>query len=83
MAYLVQVVLFLLPFVAFALWLRWYPQHAVRPRLLVLALIGIALGLAGAFWYGLSVSTRPGTVYIPATLGPDGQVVPGRAVPRP
>ncbi len=32
--------------------------------------------------YGLSVSIAPGTVYVPAQLGPDGQVVPHRVEPR-
>ncbi len=83
MAYLIEVLLFLLPFAAYALWRRFNPGREPEPRFVLLALIGIGLGFAGAIWYGLSVSMERGTVYIPAELGPDGQIRPGRAVPAP
>lgn len=81
--YVIEFLLFLLPFGLYALWRRLNPGVEPPPRFVLLALTGIALGLAGAVWYGLSVSMEPGSVYIPAELGPDGQIRPGRAEPLP
>lgn len=81
MPYLIELLLFLLPFAAYALWRRLNPQVEPEPRLVLLALLGIGLGLAAAVWYGLSVSMEPGTVYVPAQLTEDGRIVPGRAEP--
>ena len=83
MIYLVEFLLFLAPFAGFALWRKLNPGREVPATVVGLLLLGILCGIAAAFWYGHSVSLRPGTVYVPATLGPNGQVVPGRAVPKP
>ncbi len=82
MPYLLEFVLFLLPFAAYAVWRRFNPQVEPEPRLVLLAMLGIGLGLVAAVWYGLSVSMEPGTVYVPAEMGEDGQIRPGRAEPR-
>jgi formate-dependent nitrite reductase membrane component NrfD len=80
--YLLNLLLFLLPFLAYAIWRRYNPQAEPDPRIVVLGLIGIGLGLAAATWYGLSVSMDRDTVYIPAYLDEHGRIVPGRAEPR-
>jgi hypothetical protein len=81
MPYLIEFLLFLLPFAAYALW-RWF-NPGIEPdrRLVISAVVGIILMLVFAVWYGLSVSMQPHAVYIPAELGPDGRVVPGRVAP--
>lgn len=81
MVYLVEFLLFLAPFAGFALWRRLNPGREVPGMMVWLLLIGIASGIAAAYWYGRSVSLPPGTVYVPATLGPDGRIIPGRAEP--
>lgn len=81
MAYLVQAVLFLLPFAAYGLWRRANPRTEPGIILLSLAAIGIVLMLAGSFWYGTSRSMPPGTVYVPAQLEGD-RIAPGHAEPR-
>jgi hypothetical protein len=81
--YLIEFVLFLLPFGLYGVWRRFNPRAEPEPRVVLLALLGIGLGMAAAVWYGLSVSMEAGTVYVPAELGPDGQIRPGRAVPAP
>jgi hypothetical protein len=82
MPYLIELVLFCLPFAAYYLWVRLNPGVEAGTRFVPLALIGIALAMAGAIWYGLSVSMEPHAVYVPAELGADGTIRPGRAEPR-
>lgn len=82
MPYLLEFLLFLLPFAAYALWRRFNPRAEPDPRYVLVALVGIGLGLAGAVWFGLSVSMERGTVYVPAVMDADGSIRPGRAEPR-
>ena len=82
MAFL-SVLLFLLPTAAFLLWLRRHPGEELPLNVLVPALAGLALGVAGLIWYGLSAAEERGTAYVPARLGEDGRVVRGRAEPAP
>jgi hypothetical protein len=79
MPYLIEIILFLLPFAAFGLW-RWLnPGIDPGPRVVLFGAIGVALMLAFGIWFGLSVSMAPHAPYVPAQLGPDGRVVPGGA----
>jgi len=79
--YLIEVLLFLTPFVLYVLWRRSQPAAAPASRLLLVAVASVGLGLAGAVWYGFSRSSERGSVYVPARLGPDGRVIPGQAGP--
>lgn len=79
--YLIELLLFLMPFAAYGLWRKINPHHEPSTVLLVLAGIGVALMLAGAFWFGLSRSMPPGTTYVPAHLEGD-HIEPGHAEPR-
>ena len=81
MPYLIEFLLFLLPFAAYALWRRWNPNVEPRRATLALALATVGLGIGAAVWYGLSVSLDGGTAYVPARLGVDGAVVPSRSEP--
>ncbi len=78
MAFL-SVLLFLLPTAAYVLWVRRHPGEELPLRLIVPALAGLALGLAGLIWYGLSAGEERGTAYVPARLGEDGRVIRGHA----
>jgi hypothetical protein len=78
MAFL-SVLLFLLPAAAYLLWLRRHPGEEPPLRAVAPVLAGLALGLAGLIWYALSAAEERGTAYVPAQLGEDGRVVPGRA----
>ncbi len=81
MAYLVEILLFLLPFAAYGLWRRMNPGTQPSTILLVLAGCGVLLMLGGAFWYGTSRSMPRGTAYVPAQLDGD-RIEPGHAEPR-
>ncbi len=81
MPYLAEILLFLAPFAAYALWRRLNPGVEPSPAEVCLALAGVGLAMAGAVWYGLSVSMAPDMVYVPARIE-DGRVVPGHAEPR-
>ena len=78
MAFL-SVLLFLLPTAAYLLWLRRHPGEELPLNVMVPALAGLALGLAGLIWYARSTAEERGTAYVPAQLGEDGRVVRGRA----
>ena len=81
MPYLIEFLLFLAPFAAYALWRRLNPGAEPSSAVVWLGLAGIGLAMAGAVWYGLSVSMEPGTVYVPARME-DGRILPGHAEPR-
>ena len=81
MPYFVEFLLFLLPFAAYALWRRLNPGLEPGSRAILAAVAGVVLMLVFAIWYGLSVSMAPHEVYVPAQLGPDGRVIPGRQEP--
>ena len=81
MAYLVELLLFLVPFAAYGLWRKMNPRTEPSTILLSLAGIGVVLMLAGAFWYGTSRSMPRGTVYVPAQLEGE-RIEPGHAEPR-
>ncbi len=82
MFYLVQFLLFLAPFAIFALWRQMNPDREPPAKVIWLLLAGLGLGIAGTVWYGQRVSVDADMVYVPATLGPDGQIIPGRAERR-
>jgi hypothetical protein len=78
---LLELALFLSPFVAFALWRLLAPARPPSARAVALA-AGVLAVLAGAlFWYSREDVLPPGTEYAPAQLQ-DGRLVPGHAVPR-
>ncbi len=81
MPYLLELLLFLLPFAAYGLWRRMNPSAEPSTIVLVLASLGIVLMLGGAFWYGLSRSIAPGVDYVPAQIE-GGHIAPGHAEPR-
>ena len=77
---LLEILLFLTPFVAFGLWRLAAPAGAPSPRAVV-ATAAMLLLLAGALlWFSRQDVLPPNAVYAPAQFH-DGHVVPGRGVP--
>lgn len=76
---LIEIVLFLTPIAAFAVW--WFTARSVRlPSWLVGAVAAmILLVLAGLLWTRHQAVRDAAMQYQPAELR-DGQIVPGRAV---
>jgi O-antigen ligase len=79
--YLIELLLFLVPFAAYGVWRRANPSTEPSTILLVLAGLGVVLMLGGAVWYGTSRSMDRGTAYVPAHL--DGErIEPGHTERR-
>jgi hypothetical protein len=77
---LTELLLFLMPFVAFA---AWRLPLGSGPSRLALAGTACALLLLAAIllWLNQERASPPGTAYVPARLQ-DGRIVPGHAVPQ-
>jgi hypothetical protein len=82
MPYLIETLLFLLPFAAYGLWRRMNPSTEPSTILLILAAMGVVLMIGGGLWYGVSRSLPPGATYVPALLEGD-HIAPGHAGPAP
>jgi hypothetical protein len=82
MAAFIAVLLTLLPFALYLAWRR-YGTATGEPSsgVIIALLIGVGLMLGGAAWWGLSRSAERGMVYVPAQIGPDGEILPGRMEP--
>ena len=80
MARLLQVLLFLSPFIGYGLWLwsgRRYTRQMVWGTLAAMFVMVIA-----AAWLELTKAVPPSMSYVPSRME-DGRVVPGYAVRRP
>ncbi|MEI6161732.1 MAG: hypothetical protein WCP77_18000 [Roseococcus sp.] len=84
MAALLEFSLFALPFLAYLIWWRLAgrkPGHEPSQRIVMLAAIGVACGVAGAVYYGLSRSVERGEKYVPARIE-GGVITRGGGVAR-
>jgi hypothetical protein len=79
--YLIQLLLFLLPFGVYALWRRMNPTAEPGWATLVTALVGLAFALAGAIWFGQSRNIDRNSVYVPAHIEGD-RIAPSHLEPR-
>jgi hypothetical protein len=78
---LVEVALFLSPFVVFAAWRFMAMEGGPSPRLLI-ASACLLIALIGALaWLSQREALPPNTIYEPAHLE-NGQLIPARTVPR-
>jgi hypothetical protein len=83
MAAFVAVLLTLLPFAIYVAWRRYGPAAGEPSSGMVIALLlGVGLMLGSAVWFGLSRSFEAGENYVPAVLGPGGEIQQGHAGPR-
>ena len=80
MPYLAEAILFLSPFALYALWLRFNSGRAVGTHVIALALVGLAIGIGGAVFYGLSRGMDPNAAYVPPRVTAEG-IEPGHVVP--
>jgi len=81
MPYLIELILFALPFGVYALWRRANPTAEPGWATLLTAVIGLVLSLGGAIWFGRTHSIDRDSVYVPAQL--DGnRVEPAHTEPR-
>ncbi|HEY8612632.1 MAG TPA: hypothetical protein VIL69_15265 [Roseomonas sp.] len=80
MPYLAEALLFLSPFALYAIWLRLNPGRAVGAHVIALALVGLAISIGGAVWYGLSRGMDPNAAYVPPRVTADG-IEPGHVTP--
>lgn len=81
MPYLIEFLLFLLPFGIFLLWRRANPDAEPATATLLAAVAGLALALAGAVWFGRLHSIDRNSVYVPARIEGD-RIEPGHTEPR-
>jgi len=80
MVRVLQVLLFLAPFAAYAFWLTTSRDGGPRWSLVIAAGMALALLIAGLFWFA-ATDRLPGDQYVPPHLR-DGRVVPADALPR-
>ena len=79
---LIEIVLFLTPFVAFAAWRVWFPSP-LPPAGLVYGLAAFAgLMLVALFWTSHLDSRDAHRAYVPAVMH-DGRIISGHAAPSP
>ncbi|MBV9735643.1 MAG: hypothetical protein JO209_07010 [Acidisphaera sp.] len=75
---LAELVLFLSPFAAYAVW-WWLGRVAPSPAVLAVTFMFLAAFGAALAWFGVDRRLAPGA-YVPARLV-DGRIIPGHAAP--
>lgn len=80
MARIFEIVLFLGPFVVFAVWLRLNPSGTLSRSMIVFVFAFLALMGGGLVWLRLEEAMPPNAHYLPARMQ-DGRIVPPVAVP--
>jgi hypothetical protein len=78
---LVELALFLSPFVFFAIWRAVGTDGGPSIKVVLAAACVLALLAGTLVWLSLHQALPPGTAYAPAHLE-DGRIVSGHAVPR-
>ena len=78
---LLELALFVAPFVIFALWRFVGTDGGPSVQVVAAAVFVLALLAGSLLWLGVRQALPPGTVYEPARLE-DGRIVAGHAVPR-
>ena len=84
-----EIVLFLLPFVVYALFLVATRQGALDPsswsfaRLASLVIAALVLMIGSFIWFATFSGVPPGSTYVPAHVDEHGAFVPGQTEPTP
>ena len=79
MARIFEIVLFLAPFVVFAVWLRLNPSRTLSLSIIVFVFALLALMGGGLVWLRLEDAIPPNAHYVPARMQ-DGRIVAPVAV---
>jgi MYXO-CTERM domain-containing protein len=78
----VEIALFLIPFVIFAVWRMTATAGGGPSRRVVATSVGLlALVLAALLWFHQQGAVPSGAAYVPATLQ-NGRIVPAHGAPR-
>ncbi|MBO0711759.1 MAG: hypothetical protein J2P47_10830 [Acetobacteraceae bacterium] len=78
---LLEVALFLVPFLAFCAWWLLATGRGPSPTVVALAAVALLLLATALIWFGQHQTLAPGEAYIPAHIE-DGRIVPGHAGSR-
>jgi hypothetical protein len=84
-----ELLLFLLPFVAYGIFLLATRKGVLDagswplPRLAWLTIGALVLMIGGFFALATFIGAPPDSIYIPAHIDENGNLVPGRTVPKP
>jgi len=77
---LLEVALFLVPFVAFGAWWWLAAGRGPSTALVGAAVVAVAVIAAALVWFAAHDTLGPGEAYVPARLQ-GGEIVPGHAAP--
>jgi len=77
---LLEVALFLVPFIAFGAWWWLAAGRGPSSTLVGAAVVAVAVLAAALVWFAAQDTLGPGKVYVPARLQ-GGEIVPGHAAP--
>jgi hypothetical protein len=77
---LLEVALFLVPFIAFGAW--WWLAAGRGPSTMPVGIAAVAVAVIAAalIWFAAQDTLGPGEAYVPARLR-GGEIVPGHAAP--
>ncbi len=78
---IMEIIMFVTPFIGFVAWRLFFPSPKPPGWLLCGMAVFVLLMLAGLFWMRQQDAADAGRAYVPATLQ-DGRIVPGHAEPR-
>jgi hypothetical protein len=73
---LIELLLFLAPFILFAAWRITATARAPSPGLVAASIVLLGVLLFALLWFQREGALPPGTTYVPATLH-DGRIIPG------
>ena len=76
----IELVLFLSPFLLFALWRATAYAGLPSPRLVAASVALLILLLSALLWFQREGALPPGSAYVPAHLD-NGRIVPGHGAP--
>ena len=78
---LLELSLFLVPVLLYAVWRTSAAEGGPPPRVIIMLAAGIFLMAGFLFWFSQEGDVDPTATYVPPMMQ-DGRLVPGHAVPR-